>query len=63
MGYEGQGFVENTSADGWELVSIKGRHHKIRKNGQTEIIPVHGKDVKIGLLVSILKRTGLEVKK
>lgn len=36
---------------------------KFVKNGQIEIIPVHGKDVKIGLLVSILKRTGLEVKK
>lgn len=42
-------------ADGWELVSIKGSHHKIRKNDQTEIIPIYSKDVKIGLLVSILK--------
>ena len=47
--------LNELGADGWELVSIKGSHHKIRKNGQTEIIPVYGKDVKIGLLVSILK--------
>ncbi len=28
---------------GWELVSVKGNHHKLRKNGHTYIIPVHGK--------------------
>nr|WP_252722130.1 type II toxin-antitoxin system HicA family toxin [Treponema socranskii] len=25
--------------DGWKLVSVKGSHHKITKNGKTEIIP------------------------
>ena len=49
--------------DGWELVSVKGSHHKITKGGKTEIIPVHGKDIKKGLLSAILKRTGLEVDK
>lgn len=48
--------------NGWELVSVKGSHHKLRKDGKTEIIPVHGKDVKQGLLNAILKRTGLEAK-
>ena len=41
--------------DGLELISTKG--------GKTEIIPVHSKDIKKGLLSAILKRTGLEVNK
>lgn len=49
--------------DGWELVSVRGSHHKLRKDGMTEILPVHGKDIKQGLLGAILKRTGLEVQK
>lgn len=49
--------------DGWELVSVKDSHHKITKNGKIEIIPVHGKDMKTGLLAAILKRTELEAKK
>lgn len=49
--------------DGWELVSVKDSHHKITKNGKIEIIPVHGKDMKTGLLAAILKRTKLEAKK
>ncbi|MGI5074351.1 type II toxin-antitoxin system HicA family toxin [Treponema vincentii] len=36
--------------DGWELISVKDSHHKITKGGKTEIIPVHGKDIKKGLL-------------
>ena len=49
--------------DGWELVSVKGSHHKIKKGEKTEILPVHGTDIKKGLLSAILKRTGLEVKR
>jgi mRNA interferase HicA len=45
--------------NGWEEVHIKGSHHKLRKGNDTEIIPIHGKDVPAGLLNSILKRTGL----
>nr|DAX73477.1 MAG TPA: putative RNA-binding protein [Caudoviricetes sp.] len=46
--------------NGWQEVHVKGSHHKLRKGNQSEIIPVHGKDVPIGLLNSILKRTGLK---
>ena len=49
--------------DGWELVSIRGNHHKLAKGRKTVSGPVHGKDVKKGLLGAILKETGLEVKK
>lgn len=46
--------------NGWTLVRIKGSHHIVEKNGQIETIPIHGKDVPIGLLNKILKRTGLK---
>ena len=47
--------------DGWEEVNIKGSHHKLRKGNQTEIIPVHGKDLPKGLLKAIVKRTGVRL--
>lgn len=46
--------------DGWEIYSIKGSHHHLRKGNKTETLPVHGKDMKIGLLKAIIKRTGLK---
>ena len=46
--------------NGWTLVRIRGSHHIVEKNGQIETIPIHGKDVPIGLLNKILKRTGLK---
>lgn len=48
--------------NGWQLSEIKGNHHILTKNGKIEVIPVHGKDMKIGLLTKILKRTGLKQK-
>lgn len=46
--------------NGWREIRITGSHHQLEKNGQIETIPVHGKDVPIGLLNKILKRTGLK---
>lgn len=46
--------------NGWELDGINGSHHRLKKDGKLEVIPVHGKDMKLGLLKKILKRTGLE---
>ena len=46
-------------SNGWELVRINGSHHVMQKDGQTEVVPVHGKDVPTGLLNKILKRAGL----
>lgn len=48
--------------NGWQLSEIKGSHNILTKNGKIEVIPVHGKDMKIGLLTKILKRTGLKQK-
>ena len=40
--------------NGWTLVRINGSHHIVEKSGQIETIPIHGKDVPIGLLNRIL---------
>jgi len=34
--------------DGWELVSVKGSHHKIKKGEKTEILPVQVRTSKKG---------------
>ena len=34
--------------NGWELTNVKGSHHRLKKGNQVEVIPVHGKDIKIG---------------
>ena len=46
--------------NGWIVVRINGSHHVLQKNGKTTVVPIHGKDVPIGLLNSILKETGLQ---
>lgn len=45
---------------GWVEVRINGSHHILQKGEQTEVVPVHGKDVPTGLLNKILKETGLK---
>ena len=49
-------FIKN----GWEVKRIRGSHHIMQKDDQTEIIPVHGKEVPTGLLNKMLKRAGLK---
>ncbi|MCI9611722.1 MAG: addiction module toxin, HicA family [Eubacterium sp.] len=46
--------------NGWDIVRINGSHHVLQKNGQTTVVPIHGKDVPAGLLNAILKETGLK---
>ena len=43
--------------NGWKDVRQRGSHHRLKKDDQVEVIAVHGKDVPIGLLNAILKRT------
>jgi predicted RNA binding protein YcfA (HicA-like mRNA interferase family) len=48
--------------NGWSLKTIHGSHHVYMKEGRKERIsvPVHGnKDLKVGLLTSILKLAGI----
>lgn len=46
--------------NGWKVSRVNGSHHILQKDGKTEVVPVHGKDVPAGLLNVILKRTGLK---
>lgn len=46
--------------NGWEIERIHGSHHILKKDGLTEVVPIHSKDVPTGLLNKILKRTGLK---
>ncbi|MCI8387500.1 MAG: addiction module toxin, HicA family [Clostridiales bacterium] len=46
--------------NGWQEIRIQGSHHVLQKGDMTEVVPVHGKDVPIGLLNKILKRAGLK---
>ena len=52
--------VKLLKQNGWELVRIRGSHHVMQKGSQTEVVPVHGKDVPTGLLHKILKRARLK---
>ncbi len=46
--------------DGWKIDRIKGSHHVMKKGNQTEVIPVHGKEISTGIANKILKRIGLK---
>ena len=47
---------------GWIIKRIQGSHYILENpiTNQKEVIPNHNKDLKTGLLNSILKRTGLK---
>jgi len=48
--------------NGWRIKRIQGSHYIVENitTHQTEVIPNHNKDMKPGLLNSLLKRTGLK---
>lgn len=46
--------------NGWTVKRIKGSHHILEKDGQIEVVAVHGDDIPSGLLNAILKRNGLK---
>lgn len=46
--------------NGWKIARINGSHHILQKGGTTIVVPIHGKDVPIGLLNTILKEAGLK---
>lgn len=56
----GKELIKLLKNDGWYLDRVKGSHHVMKKGNKTEIIPVHNKDLPLGLVNSIMKRTGLK---
>ena len=57
---KGKELIKLLKNDGWYLDRISGSHHVMKKSDNTEIIPVHNKDLPIGLANAIMKRTGLK---
>lgn len=57
---KGKNLLKLLKQNGWEVVRINRSHHVLQKNGKTTVVPIHGKDVPIGLLNTILKEAGLK---
>lgn len=57
---ERQRLTETAFENGWQDVRQRGSHHRLVKGDKFKVIAVHGKDMPIGLLNAILKRTGLK---
>lgn len=50
--------VKRLKAEGFELVSVKGSHHKFRKGAITVVVPHPKKDLPAGTARSIARRVG-----
>lgn len=50
--------IRRLEAEGWALISVKGSHHKFRKDGQSLIVPHPKKDLPIGTARSIARVAG-----
>ena len=53
--------VKRLKAEGFELISIKGSHHKFRKGDKTVIVPHPKKDLPNGTARSIARQAGLDI--
>ena len=50
--------VKRLRAEGFELVSIRGSHHKYRKGAVTVIVPHPKKDLPLGTVRGIARQVG-----
>jgi len=50
--------IRRLKADGFELVGIRGSHHKFRKGSRTIIVPHPKKDMPIGTVRQFAKAAG-----
>lgn len=50
--------IQRLKDDGFELVAIRGSHHKFRKGDRTVIVPHPKKDLPIGTARSIARQAG-----
>ncbi len=57
----GREFAAAVERRGWKLLRVQGSHHIYGKDGSTVrlSIPVHNRDLKIGLLRHLMKIAGL----
>lgn len=50
--------LQRLKEDGFELVSVSGSHHKLRRDGRTVIVPHPQKDLPLGTARAIAKQAG-----
>ena len=50
--------IRKLKEDGFVLVSVKGSHHKFRKDGKTVIVPHPKKDLPLGTARNIARQAG-----
>jgi predicted RNA binding protein YcfA (HicA-like mRNA interferase family) len=50
--------IARLKREGFEIVSIKGSHHKLRRGSQTIIVPHPKKDLPTGTELAIAKQAG-----
>jgi len=50
--------IARLKREGFELISVKGSHHKLRKGTRTIIVPHPKKDLPIGTALAIAKQAG-----
>ena len=50
--------IQRLKAEGYEVVSVSGSHHKFRKDGKTIIVPHPKKDLPLGTARAIAKQAG-----
>lgn len=50
--------IKRLRDEGYELVSVRGSHHKFRKGNTTLVVPPPEKDLPIGTARAIAKQAG-----
>lgn len=50
--------IQRLKTDGFSLVSVRGSHHKFRKDGRTVIVPHPKKDLPLGTARAIAAQAG-----
>ncbi|MFC6840758.1 type II toxin-antitoxin system HicA family toxin [Xanthomonas theicola] len=50
--------LKQLQAEGFEIVSVRGSHHKLRKGDRTVIVPHPKKDLPAGTVASIFRQAG-----
>ena len=56
--YDSRKIIRRLENEGFELVDIRGSHHKFKKGGMTVIVPHPKKDMPLGTARSIAKIAG-----
>lgn len=58
MEQDSRRIIKRLKEEGWELVSVRGSHHKFRKGAVTLIVPHPKKDLPVGTARSIARSAG-----